>query len=367
MPAQPGGSPRRWRGGLAGIVLAGVVAVFMVALASGLFGGWVATQLTADDTPVSGSGGQPAAQLDRSSLAGVVAEVQPAVVSIQTGESEGSGVVLDQEGHILTNAHVVGAAADGAAEVTFSDGDVTTADVVGADTRSDLAVVKVDADGDLVPASFGDSDSVEVGDSVLALGSPLGLEGSVTSGIVSAKNRTIQVGQEPGQPGEPGQPPAAASISGMIQTDAPINPGNSGGALTNVDGDVVGINSAIATAGGPGNVGVGFAIPANTAALVAEQLIAGEQVAHPYVGVSVTDASGGGALVQSVSPDGPAGDAGLRPGDVVTELSGEPVRGADDLVAAVQRSSVGAELAVAFTRDGQPQQATVTVGEAPAD
>jgi putative serine protease PepD len=340
-------------------VLAVLVAVLLVATGSGLFGGWVATRL--DDDPVMSTGsGQLVRQAEPSSLSNVVAQVEPSVVSVQAGPGGGSGVVLDTDGHILTNHHVVAAAGGEQLAVTFSDGSSQPASVVGTDPRSDLAVVQVVDGAGLTPASFADSDAVRTGDQVLALGSPLGLSGSVTAGIVSAKNRTIEVGAQSSA--------GVASISGMIQTDAPINPGNSGGALVNAGGEVIGINSAIATAGdSQGNIGVGFAIPANTAEQVAGQLIAGEQVSHPYLGVTVGDAPDGGALVQSVAPGSPAAEAGLRQADVITRVGDAPVQNADDLVAAVQRGQAGDRVEVTVDRGGAEQQLPVTLAEAPAE
>jgi putative serine protease PepD len=339
-------------------VVAIVAAAVVLAVVSGLLGGWAATQLSDDPSVVTRGDGRTAAQVDPSSLADIVSTVQPSVVSISTGTGEGSGVVLDTDGHVLTNHHVVAPAGGDPVTVTFSDGDSQQAEVVGSDARSDIAVLRVEDTSGATPAVFGDSDVIEPGDPVLALGSPLGLEGTVTSGIVSAKNRTIQVGGQQGQP--------VTSISGMLQTDAAINPGNSGGALADTAGEVVGINSAIATAGGTGNIGVGFAIPSNTATGIAEQLINGEQISHPYLGVSVADANGGGALVQDVADGGPADEAGLRTGDVITEVGGEPVRDADELVAAVQRGTVGDQLTITYNRDGSTQEASVTLGEAPS-
>ncbi|HLU44385.1 MAG TPA: trypsin-like peptidase domain-containing protein [Natronosporangium sp.] len=346
-------------------VLVAALVLLLVAVGSGLFGGWVATRLddqeqTAGRPGVGGSGA--AGQVTDS--AAVVAEVSPSVVSISAGGGTGSGVVLDEDGHILTNYHVVVAGLAEAIVVTFSDGDRAVAQVVGIDPPGDLAVIQAEGVDDLVPAEFGDSDAVVPGQPVLALGNPLGLEGTVTSGIISAKNRTIQVGDRPSP--APGQPPVATSISGVLQTDAPINPGNSGGALVNLAGEVIGINSAIATSGvSSGNIGVGFAIPSNTAAQTAEKLLAGAPVPHPYIGVSVGDARGGGALIQDVTAGSPAARAGLRPGDVVLEAGGAEINDSDDLVNAVQRAGVGARLPLQVDRGGQPLRLAVTVGDLP--
>jgi len=203
---------------------------------------------------------------------------------------------------------------------------------------------------------------------VLALGSPLGLEGSVTQGIVSAKDRTIRTGGEEQQPNPFGsqqqQQQSNTSMSGLLQTDAPINPGNSGGALVNVNGELIGINSAIATQGqGTGNIGLGFAIPSNKAKQVADALMAGKKVSHPQLGVSVADAENGGALVSGVTEGTAAAKAGIQRGDVITTVDGKPVGDSDDLVAAIQAGAVGQQMALGFTRDGAEKKATVTLTE----
>jgi putative serine protease PepD len=291
--------------------------------------------------------------VDRSTLSAVAEATQPSVVSIATGSGEGSGVVLSKDGYILTNNHVVESARSDSVTVTLSDGKKVKAKVVGTDPKTDLGVVKAEATTDLVPAKFANSDQVKVGDTVLAIGSPLGLQGSVTSGIISAKDRTIRAGQ------------SSSSLSGLLQTDAPINPGNSGGALVNTNGEVIGINTAIATSGsGEGNIGVGFAIPSNKAKQVAEQLINGQKVSHPYLGVSVEPADDGGARIASIAPNSPAAGAGLKEGDVINKFGDRVINDSDDLVSAVQSSTVGEKVTVEFHRNGEKQTATVTLGEA---
>nr|BFE68120.1 hypothetical protein GCM10020092_014210 [Actinoplanes digitatis] len=256
-------------------------------------------------------------------MAAIVAAVKDSVVSITTGTGEGSGVVLTADGYIVTNNHVVATAQGDTVTVIFADGKKADAKIVGTDPRTDLAVIKAEGVSGLTAAKFGSSANMQVGDTVLALGSPLGLEGSVTEGIVSAKDRTIRAGsdgqQAPQNPFGEEQPQqqssGATSMSGLLQTDAPINPGNSGGALVNTNGEVIGINSAIATSGsGSGNIGLGFAIPSDKARAVAEALMKGEKVSHPALGVSVTEAEGGGALVKEVSPDSGAAKARHRAG-----------------------------------------------------
>ncbi len=274
------------------------------------------------------------------------------VVNIATSQGEGSGVILTQDGYILTNNHVVETATGDTVTVTLNNGKKIQATILGTDPRSDLAVVKANATG-LTAATLGDSDKVAIGDTVLAVGSPLGLQGSVTSGIISAKDRTLRTGQN------------SATLSGLLQTDAPINPGNSGGALVDTNGDVIGINTAIATSGGSdGNIGVGFAIPSNKARQVAQQLMKGQKVSHPYLGVSVTPNDTGGAKIGAITANSPASAAGLQVGDVITKFGDEVINTSDDLVSAVQSGSVGQKVTVEFSRNGETQHATVTLGEA---
>jgi putative serine protease PepD len=356
----PGRPPvwKRWAiGGAAGLVLA---------LVAGGVGGFVGYELHGNNsnglqTSVSANGNAPI--VDRSSLAAIAAKVQPQVVVIDTGNAEGSGVIITSDGYIVTNNHVVATGNGSTVNVTFNSGKKVTANIVGTDPKTDLAVVKADVSG-LTPATWGNSDNVNVGDTVLAVGSPLGLQGSVTAGIVSALHRTIQVGGEQSSPFQ--APSATTTLGDAIQTDAPINPGNSGGALVNTAGQVIGINAAIATggSGSSGNIGVGFAISSNKAASVANQLIKGQKVSHPYIGVSVGDGNGG-AQVQQVVSGSPAAKAGLQAGDVVTQVNGQNIANSEDLVGAVQSSSVGSQLKLTITRNGSQQTVTVTVGEAP--
>ncbi|WP_415646542.1 S1C family serine protease [Stackebrandtia soli] len=312
----------------------------VVALAAGAAGGIVGFNLA------DGGGGSSQLTENGQTLSDVAAAVRPSVVSIATETTEGSGVVYDDEGHIITNNHVAASARGGSLQVSFSDGTSARGEVVGADPSGDLAVIKVDVPG-LTPISIGDSSDLAVGDTVLAIGSPLGLAGSVSSGIVSALDRTIQAGD--GSPS--GQ---VTTLNGLIQTDAAINPGNSGGALVNGGGELVGINTAAATAdGSEGSVGLGFAIPSSTVLSTVDQLIGGGEVERAFFGVSVTDVSGGeGALVTGVQEDSPADEAGIEQGDVILELDGEQVAAAADLVSTVQSHRPGETMAVTFSRNG---------------
>jgi putative serine protease PepD len=284
--------------------------------------------------------------------------VKNSVVSIQTQDAEGSGVILTADGYVLTNNHVVADAQGNSVQVTFADGKNVKATIVGTDAKTDLAVVKAQGVSGLTAASFGDSGSLQVGDTVLAIGSPLGLEGSVTEGIVSALNRTIQ---ESGS----NQQSQGTNIAGAIQTDAAINPGNSGGALVNTRGEVVGINTAIATSnGGDGNIGVGFAIPGNRAKEVAEALMKGQKVSHPFIGISVGNAdNNSGASVASVVGGSPAEQAGVKQGDVIVKAGDKDIHNGDELLNVVQTSKVGDKLPLTVSRGGATQTITVTVGE----
>src|SRR3954462_9186106 len=249
-------------------------------------------------------------------------------VTTSGGRAEGSGFVIDSRGDIVTNNHVV----DGSTSlaVRFADGTHATASVVGTDPSSDLAVIRVSGvdSSALHPLTLGDSSKVEVGNGVVAIGSPYGLEGTVTVGVVSALDRSISA-------------PNHFTISGAIQTDAPINHGNSGGPLLDSQGRVIGVNSQIESDSGD-NSGVAFAVPSNTVQRVVKQILAGGTVQHAFLGVQLGDApSGAGAQVGTVTSGGPASDAGLQSGDVLTAVDGSAVAGSDDLVGAVQSHAPG--------------------------
>src|SRR5919199_48742 len=269
----------------------------------------------------------------------------------QESQAEGSGFVIDTDGHIVTNQHVV----DGATSitVTFAAGKTASAKVVGTDPSTDVAVIKVDTPkSELHPLTFADSGAVQVGDGVVAIGSPFGLEETVTTGIVSALDRTIDA-------------PNNFTISGAIQTDAAINHGNSGGPLLDADGHVIGINSQIESDSG-GNDGVGFAIPSNSVRRVAQELIASGKVSHAYLGVQLTDASsGGGATVAQTVSGGPGADAGLRSGDVVTAIDGKAIDASDALVAAVDSHKPGDQVTLTVKRGGDTSQVKVKLGTRP--
>jgi putative serine protease PepD len=323
------------------------------------------------------------AKEDPKSYAGVAARVLPSVVSINVvGPNEqdtGSGVILTSNGYVLTNNHVVAAAAHaGKVSVLFNDASAAPATIVGTDPEDDLAVIKVDKSG-LPAATLGSSSAVQVGDPVLAVGSPLGLTGTVTAGIVSALDRPVNTtaDQQNTNPFTPfgGARAVAPTVINAIQTDAPINPGNSGGPLVDASGAVIGINSAIASTGSAlggqaGNIGVGFAIPIDQAKQIAHELITSGHVQHPILGVSLADATDKSgnllARVEAVVSGGPADQAGLQVGDVVTTVGGQPTSGADAVIAAIRTHQPGDRVLVAVERGGVRKTLTVTLGDANA-
>jgi putative serine protease PepD len=270
----------------------------------------------------------------------------------QQSQAQGSGFVYDTSGHIVTNDHVVANATS--ISVLFSDGTKTGATVVGTDPSSDLAVIKVNVPSSkLHPLSLGDSGKLAVGDGVVAIGSPFGLDETVTSGIVSALNRDISSANN-------------FTIPGAIQTDAAINHGNSGGPLLDMSGKVVGITTQIESESG-GNDGVGFAVPSNTIASVVSKLAQGQKVQHPYLGVYVqTPANGIGAQIARVKAGSPAAQAGLKAGDVVTTFGGSPIRTPADLTAAVGAKAPGDKASVTYVRSGSTKTTEVTIGSRPS-
>ncbi|TKK78648.1 PDZ domain-containing protein [Herbidospora galbida] len=384
-PRQQRSEGRAWKRGVS------ILALACVAVGGGVAGALITNAMDDDGVPVltspvvnqqnNGSAAMPA----RGTIAAVAKAVQPSVVMItvtsQQGQGEGSGVILSADGLILTNNHVVaGAGQNAEMAVKFSDGRTIPATLVGTDPTTDIAVIRATGVSGLTAASLGDSDALQVGDSVLAIGSPLGLEGSVTSGIVSALDRTVTSGGGGGG-GGPQLPPGwgggfgqeqeqqaepTTTIGGMVQTDAAINPGNSGGALVNSAGQVIGINTAIATSGGGnGNIGVGFAIPINTARNVADQLIKTGKAVHAYLGVSVGDATGDtpGALVSSVEANSPAAKAGLQQGDIITKVDGTAIDAGETVVGIIRGHQPGTKVTVNYVRNGQANTATITLEE----
>ncbi|WP_205326273.1 S1C family serine protease [Glycomyces sp. YM15] len=346
----PAGPPPRPRG--RGKLVAGALALALIAGGAGGVAGWFIGNGDGGTTNVQSVSMDAGTGMTYTEI---VAKVRPSVVTIVTDAAEGSGVVYSKDGYIVTNNHVV----DGAqsVEVRFSDGTTADASIVATDSTQDLAVIQVSGVDDLTPVTFADSSAVQVGDVAVAIGSPLGLEGTVTTGIVSALDRSMTVSGEQGQGfGQQN----SSTLSGLIQTDAAINSGNSGGALVNGDGELIGINTAIATTDS-GSIGLGFSIPSNTVKDTVEQLIQNGSVEQGYLGVSVADTDGNGAMILSVEPDSPAAAAGLQEGDVITAIDGNPVTSASEVVAAVQGTSAGTEIAITYTRDQQEAETTATL------
>jgi putative serine protease PepD len=269
----------------------------------------------------------------------------------QGSTAEGSGFVYDTNGHIVTNQHVV--SGGGKITVRFWNGQKYSAHVVGTDPSTDLAVIKVDAPTSLLhPLSLGNSDAVQVGDGVVAIGSPFGLPGSVTSGIVSALHRQMTS-------------PSGFSIDDSIQTDAPINHGNSGGPLLNASGQVIGVNAQIQSESG-GSDGVGFAIPANTIRSIASQLAAGHAVKHAYIGVSVDDSTNpAGALIGGITAGTPAARAGFHCNDVITKIGNTTVASSDDVTTAIAGKKPGDTVTFTYVRNGSKHTVSVTLASRP--
>jgi putative serine protease PepD len=306
----------------------------------------------------------------------VANQVLPSVVTISVsgpgGAGTGSGEILQTSGYIVTNNHVIAPAASrGSIEVLFSDGTSTPATLVGRDVQTDLAVIKVQSTGGLKPIALGTSSSVKVGQPVVALGAPLGLSNTVTAGIVSALDRTVEV---------PAEANKNALLVSAVQTDAAINPGNSGGALVNCAGQLIGIPSAGATVptenGGSssGNIGIGFAIPVDLAKTISNEIIDTGQVTHAYFGLqtapippSAAQEAGvpGGLFVQGVVPGGPSASAGLREGDVITEIDGQPATSNVQLQEITLTKKPGDQVTLTYVRSGQTNKATVTLGTQP--
>ena len=300
------------------------------------------------------------------SIAGIAARVSPSVVSIEVSKGNnggtGSGFFLDSTGHILTNNHVISFAATAGASirVRLANGKTYDAKLVGRDVSYDLAVIKIKVT-DAPALQLGDSDAVQVGDGVIAVGSPLGLTGTVTSGIVSAKNRPVTSGGGTRE----------SSFINAIQTDAAINPGNSGGPLVDLSGAVIGINSAIATTGSgfggqSGSIGLGFAIPINQARKTADQLIKNGSSTYPIMGVSLDISySGAGAKIpetpESVTPGGPAASAGIKPGDVIIEIDGKAVNTADEAIVKVRSLNVGDKIKIKYQRQGVTKEVSLVL------
>ena len=375
-PVEPGvvAAPAR-RSGRLKTGLAGLVAG---ALIGGAAGAGVAT--LDDDGGRSGSSTTAAQNVvienpeSATTATAAAAKAAPSVVTVyvtsQSSAGSGSGVVLTEDGFVLTNNHVVaGEGGDaGAVQVRTADGTLYDAEVVGTDPSADIAVVKLEDASNLTPATFADSDDVQVGDVAVAIGAPLGLSNTVTDGIISATGRAVQTGSSQDE----------ATVIDALQTDAAINPGNSGGALVNGAGEVIGINTAIATvaSGGfgggeaqSGNIGVGFAIPSNTAKRIGDEIRETGKASRAFLGVSSRTAAAGqntevgnGAEVVSVEADSAAEDAGLETGDIVVAVGDRPITNSTELTAAVRSEAPGATVELTVRRDGDERTVEVTLG-----
>lgn len=407
-PADPSTPKNGKRRSTVGLLVAGLAIGALVGGATGA--GTAALLMENDGTTVSSgaTGSQNITINDTSDVTratAIAATASPSVVTLAVQSTNsggsGSGIVLSEDGYVLTNNHVVtldGKLADPQIQVTDNDGKLYSASIVGTDPVYDLAVIKLEGASGMTPMEFADSDKLNVGDVAVAIGAPLGLAGTVTDGIVSALNRSITVAssavpedsaEEDGSESPydvwgfnlPGQedtadPQTQSVISlAVIQTDAAINPGNSGGALVDGDGKLIGVNVAIASAGSTqssdqsGNIGVGFAIDANIAKRIADEIIENGEATHGLLGASVGDAASApdspvvGALISEVSSGGAAADAGLAKGDIVTNFDGHPITGATDLTAQVRALAANATAKVTFVRDGETKTVEVTLGE----
>ena len=369
-PPAPVVAPRR--GGRFRVGMAGLVAG---ALIGGGAGAGTVALLDGDGSVVRSPAAAQEVVIENPETAttatAAAAKAAPSVVTIYvssgSGSGSGSGVVLTDDGYVLTNNHVVEEAGDrGAVQVRTADGTLYDAEVVGTEPTADVAVVRIDDVSGLTPATFADSDEVQVGDVAVAIGAPLGLSGTVTDGIVSATNRAVNLGRT----GDDN------TVIDAIQTDAAINPGNSGGALVDGAGEVIGINTAIATVPGgapggseaSGNIGVGFAVPGNTAERIATEIIEDGEAQRALLGVSATtegeagSAVGSGARVVSVEPGSAAEDAGLQAGDVVTAIGERPVTSSTELTAAVRSRTPGDAVTLTVQRSGDSVTVEVTLG-----
>ncbi|MFE2049229.1 trypsin-like peptidase domain-containing protein [Streptomyces sp. NPDC059459] len=361
-------------------------AALLIALVSGGIGGGVGAYLERNGgvgTVELPQAGKEAAGRAPDSVAGIAARALPSVVTLHVSGGDaagtGTGFVLDDRGHILTNNHVVEPAGSGGGiTVTFNSGDTAEATVVGRDSGYDLAVVKVKGVRGLTPMPLGNSDNVTVGDPVVAIGAPFDLAGTVTSGIISAKERPITAGGEEGDGSD-------VSYVDALQTDAPINPGNSGGPLLDAQGRVVGINSAIRSAGSggaesdggqAGSIGLGFAIPINQGKRVAEELINTGRATHPVIGITLdmaytgdgarvgTRGSGGGP---AVTAGGPGAEAGIEAGDVITAVDGQRVHSGEELIVKTRAHRPGDRLELTLERDGEETKVSLVLGSSGGD
>lgn len=359
----PPGLSNRRRPRLVPVIAVAALTALLIGGAAGYGGATLARRADSSATTASPSASAPgvtrtpvAPAPDSANTVEVAKRVLPATVMIQVGRGTGSGFVIDQEGRIVTNNHVVADAANGSRiRVIFSDGRRYSAVMVGRSPSYDLAVIKVSGATSLTPLELGDSDQIQIGEPVIAVGSPLGLPGTVTQGIISARDRPVMVSE-----GADADSPTA--YINAIQTDAPINPGNSGGPLVDAGARVIGVNSAILTFAASRNIGLGFAIPINQAATIADLLIKNGKATYPVIGANVQDASSGVQLTE-VDAQGPAGKAGLRVGDLITGIDGEPVDGGmEQLIVTIRARRPGDVVVLNYTRGSSRGEVRVTLG-----
>ena len=353
--APPPGSGQRPPGGRRTSRLVAGALVVLLLIGAGFGLGQLRDRGSNAGTAASGGAGIPVTvtpsriNAGEEPVAAVAKALLPSVVQIETQQGLGSGVIYDKHGYILTAAHVVDQAG-GQITVRLADGTKLSARLLGTDQGTDIAVLKVDRN-DLKPAALARNVAPQVGQLAVAIGSPFGLEGSVTSGVVSAVNRSLS---------------ANGNVFEVIQTDAPINPGNSGGALADRQGRVIGINDSIKSESG-GNEGIGFAVPIDIAAASATRIVQGKSTQTGYLGVGGTDPTLGraGALINEVVPGGPADKAGLQVGDLVVSINGKQVQGMDDLAAQVRLLGAGQRAQLTVVRDGKEQTVTATLTNRP--
>jgi putative serine protease PepD len=359
MPAA--GRTARRRAGAAWVIAVAALTALIIGGAAG-FGGATLARRAASSTTTASPSAEPgvtrtpvAPPPPSANSVDVAKRVLPATVMIQVGRGTGSGFLIDKDGRIVTNNHVVAGASDGSKiRVLYSDGRRVNAVLVGRSPSYDIAVIKASGAGSLQPIQLGDSEHVQVGESVLALGSPLGLSGTVTEGIVSARNRPVIVS-------ETSDADAPTAYINAIQTDAQINPGSSGGPLVDAGGRVIGVNSAILTFGSSRNIGLGFAIPINQAATIADQLIKNGKATYPVIGANVADAPAGVELT-AVDAQGPAGKAGLRAKDLITKVDDETVDTMEELIVSIRTHRPGDVVVLQYARGSTRDQASVTLG-----
>jgi len=374
-PSAPTPPPAPLKDGRAGLITGVIAGVAAVGLVAGSIGGAIGYLAASNSSPGEVASAAPAVVAAPESaesgvaadpsvpvltgIADLAAQAQPAVVQLNVrgaeGEGTGSGFVISEDGYIVTNHHVAGGVGEsGTVDVVFSDESTATGTLVGSDAGYDIAVVKVNRDG-LPTLPLGSSADVRVGDVAVALGSPLGLQGTVTSGIVSALERPVTAGGQD-----------STSFINAIQTDAAINPGNSGGPLLNGSGEVIGVNTAIASlgaiGGAAGSIGLGFAIPIDTAQRIVDEIISTGSSSTPVIGVSLdTSFTGPGARVAEVSPGSGADDAGIQDGDVITAINGDVIAESTELIVSIRSNAPGDTIELTILRDGRTQDFSVTL------